>query len=103
MNAASVSEREALQGSRLTQLCLRYGVAMPEKGWRPVERYGEIHGIHRIRGLCIATNGILCIIVDGNGKIFVAHWDWFVKDKDLSEPTETKRRSKIEKLLELYD
>ncbi len=41
---------------------------------------GEINGLPGFRGLTVATNGIIVVILGSNNDIFLGHLDFFVKD-----------------------
>ena len=54
--------------------------------WRMVpedqQRYGEIHGLYRLRGILRATNGIMCFIENPiTNEVHEGHLQWFIYDK----------------------
>jgi hypothetical protein len=59
-------------------ICLR-----DAKTWRLTEAVeGQIHGLPSTHGLLLATDGIVCFILQHNKKVlFKGHLDWFEKWK----------------------
>jgi hypothetical protein len=56
--------------------------------WRLTEpRTGEINGLPESRGTVVATNGILCYILQGNNHLYLGHFEWFITDN--REPSES--------------
>lgn len=80
-------------------------------GWRIIpQSFGEINGIPTLRGKRVATDGILCIILVGDNDYIIGHNEWFVKDVDVSAPSEKKesfgrrmQRVRKEKDLEVFN
>ena len=70
---------------------------------------GQVHGIPTSRGVMVATNGILCLIEQGDGKEFLGHIGWFLADKE-DEQQDVKKATKVSNAplrskyrLEIYD
>lgn len=57
----------------------------PREEWRLVSPspIGEIHGLPNLRGIIIATNGILAIQLTPANAVFFVHLEWFTEDKDI--------------------
>ena len=68
----------------LTHFIAMHSLHLPKPwdGWRLVvpEVPGQINGIDAMRGVAIATNGILVAIEDEHGIVCYGHLEWFVKD-----------------------
>lgn len=47
---------------------------------------GEVNGVPSLRGVAVATNGILIAVETVTGTVLFGHRDWFVVDK---EPKDT--------------
>ena len=50
---------------------------------------GEIHGIPSINGLCLATDGLICLIVRHDGVVFTAHLANFTGVEKLEIPVQS--------------
>jgi hypothetical protein len=82
--------------------------------WRWTNRIsGEINGLPMSRGVLVATNGILCLIEQGE-TYFEGHLQWFVADEDEGQdevnglrkdrqPKESKRDAVFAALMEDFE
>jgi hypothetical protein len=52
--------------------------------------YGSINGLPQLSGQCLATNGIECLVMQGDGRCFIGHYDFFVEDTDRISGLEKK-------------
>lgn len=69
--------------SSMAQLKETYHVVLPRPyDWHLIARpaYGQIHGIPTMRGVAIATNGILVAIIQENDCLTIGHLDNFIPD-----------------------
>lgn len=66
----------------ITAYALEQGLTLSRyTQWRLTERIlGMIHGLPSSYGVLVATDGILCHIVNGSGNIFVGHIHHFEPD-----------------------
>jgi hypothetical protein len=63
----------------------------PKDDWRCVEpRHGHINGFSHLPGVLLATNGILCYILQPNGALFHGHINWFIPLVSESTPSGTR-------------
>lgn len=71
----------------LTELRRSEHLPKPYDDWRLVQKPvpGHINGLETIRGLAVATNGIIVALLNSYGKISFGHLEWFVKDKPSDE------------------
>lgn len=78
----------------VADFALHYGVVLPKprQDWRLIAEppVGSIVGIPSSQGVAVATNGILCAIVQGK-QVFYGHIDFFVTDECENEPPKTLR------------
>lgn len=69
--------------SSVGHLTSTFGVSLPrsKNEWRLLVEplVGNIYGIPSLRGVVLATDGVLCLIARGE-KLETAHLDWFVVD-----------------------
>ncbi len=73
-------------------------------GWRLTEvRVGEIVGLPKSRGFIVATDGMLCIILQPTGH-YIGHVKWFTPDEveESEVASELKKASRM-KLVENID
>lgn len=73
----------------------KHGITVQHKSqWRMVEaQLGQIHALPHSWGRLRATDGVLCYIELGDGKLFLGHIASFVKDKtEPAEPRPTKAK-----------
>lgn len=79
----------------------RFNILLPRKSpdWRLIKEppVGEINGIPSMRGIAMATDGILAIIVHEETVIF-GHVDYFMVDKEEFEPPRAKKKTLRQKL-----
>lgn len=76
----------------LGQVCETYGYLPRPKTWRmlPLAIPGEINGLHNMRGLAIATNGIHVAIENSAcTELYIGHLEWFIVD-DLNAPASAR-------------
>jgi hypothetical protein len=75
--------------ANVIELMNEFGIILPtpHKDWRllPDAMVGEINGLVNLRGMAVATNGILVAITPGRG-IVLGHLSSFVCDEDESNP-----------------
>lgn len=94
----------------------RYSFTLPKmrKGappWKVPSRalYGEIQGLHTLRGQIVLTNGIKAFLVMGNGAWADVHWNWFLADDldalpdDLPKPCPKTKWEKTDELFAEFD
>ena len=65
------------------EIALTHRLLLPKpREWRLMAKAlsGEINGIHTIRGIAVATNGIHVAILRDND-IVIGHLEWFVADE----------------------
>lgn len=64
---------------------LRVLLPKPKEHWRLVSPspIGDIHGLPNLRGIVVASNGILDLMVAPTGAVFFVHHEWFVEDRDI--------------------
>lgn len=102
--------------SCVQSFCSHYKLTLDKHtDWRLTPRIvGSIHAIPSSFGVLQATNGILCHIIQPDGKtIFIGHMAWFVPADDLydveqelkvqSNFSQEKRKQQREKILKEYD
>lgn len=83
------------------QFARAYGVLVKHsRDWRLVHHtrfgaVGQIHGLPNSRGQLIATDGIECFIIRGDGSIFIGHIDFFVDDKEQDLSTMKVKEVKV--------
>lgn len=53
-----------------------------EPEWRVPKKklFGEIQGLHTLRGEVVLTNGIMAFLVRGDGAWYNVHWNHFIAD-----------------------
>lgn len=59
-----------------------HALPKPRDDWRLIQEpyVGEIHGLPRIRGAAVATNGIIVAVLRGDARIVFGHLAFFVPD-----------------------
>lgn len=65
-----------------------------------IQRVGEVHGLHNLRGKLVATNGILGVLIMPNDKFALIHIENFVPDK--TESVGKVRRNSLQAMLAKY-
>lgn len=67
----------------------------PRDHWHILQkpRVGEVNGIHTMRGVAFATNGIMVAIKTEEQKIIFGHLDWFVPDREESPSKGVEEKS----------
>jgi hypothetical protein len=83
-------------------LCIEYGLTSlpkPKEDWRLLQNpfVGEIIGIPTLRGIAIATNGIIVAILQGNDKLTFGHLDNFIADTQVDESVKAVVKTKPKK------
>lgn len=73
--------------SSVQEIAREYRIVLPKPHeWKlmPKGVSGEISGLHRIRGVAMATNGIHVAILT-NDDVLIGHLHWFVADEQPQE------------------
>src|SRR2546421_8477284 len=63
-----------------------------QKYWTPQNGTGSFRGIP-VAGKAVATDGVLLIIEQSNGQMFIGHRDNFIRDREKSTKAEKKERN----------
>jgi len=70
--------------SSCKELAQQYRVVLPKpwQDWRLIASpvVGQIHALPNMRGVAVATNGIICAIIKGDETLTFGHIDNFVPD-----------------------
>jgi len=69
----------------------------PSDTWRILQkpRVGEVNGLPHMRGVAIATNGIIVAIKTGDQRVIFGHLEWFVPDKNEPSSPVKGRKGKV--------
>lgn len=64
---------------------LRVILPKPKEEWRMVNPspIGDVHGLPGLRGIIVASNGILDLLLTPTGAVSFIHHEWFNEDADV--------------------
>jgi hypothetical protein len=89
----------------IVRLFAQYGIQRRRiDNWRQLNPpiVGAIHALPNLRGHCVATDGIECLVVQPTGKTFIGHYDFFIRDPVETSSARGREQTRTQRLKEKY-